>query len=147
MNSRRSATQCTFCRIAASVLPASRVHEDDHVLAILDIHPVNAGHVLVLPKVHYPSLADLPEPIGARLFTVAQRAAAAIRQSGVRCEGVSFTLADGPAAGQDVFHLHLHVIPRFVGDSYQVTADWSASPSREELDAVARGIRVRYTGE
>jgi histidine triad (HIT) family protein len=135
---------CAFCQIVAGAVPASKVHEDEQVLAILDIHPVNPGHVLVLPKQHHPSLEDLPEAVGARLFTIAQRTATAIRRSGLRCEGVRFTLADGAAAGQDVFHLHLHVIPRFVGDSYRVIADWSASPSREELDAVAQTIRLGY---
>ena len=135
-------TPCTFCQIVAGVEPASKVHEDEQVLAILDIHPVNPGHALVLPKQHYPSLADLPEAVGARLFTIAQRTAAAIRRSGLRCEGIRFTLADGAAAGQDVFHLHLHVIPRLTGDFYRVVADWSASPGREKLDAVAQTIRL-----
>ena len=135
---------CVFCQIVAGAVPGSKVHEDEQVLAILDIHPVNPGHVLVLPKQHFPSLNDLPESIGAHLFTVAQQTATAIRRSGVRCEGIRFTLADGAAAGQDVFHLHLHVIPRFPGDAYRVVADWSASPSREELDAVAHAIRLRH---
>jgi histidine triad (HIT) family protein len=135
---------CVFCQVVAGAVPASKVHEDEQVLAILDIHPVNPGHALVLPKQHYPSLADLPEAVGARLFTVAQRTAAAIRRSGLRCEGIRFTLADGAAAGQDVFHLHLHVIPRFTGDSYRVVADWSANPPRGELEAVAQAIRLGH---
>jgi histidine triad (HIT) family protein len=140
-------TSCTFCEIVAGVLPASKVHEDELVLAILDIRPVNPGHMLVLPKQHYPSLADLPEAVGAPLFTVAQRTAAAIRRSGVRCEGIRLTLADGAAAGQDVFHLHLHVIPRFAGDSYRVIVDWSPGPPREELDAVGQRIRAALSGD
>jgi diadenosine tetraphosphate (Ap4A) HIT family hydrolase len=117
------ASTCTFCRIAAGELPASKVYEDDEVLAIMDIQPVNPGHVLVLPKRHFSSLQDLPEAVGAPMFTVAQRAALGIRGSGVRCEGIAFTLADGAAAGQEVPHVHLHVIPRFAGDSYRVVVN------------------------
>ena len=134
------ATSCTFCRINANELPSSRVFEDQTALGIMDIHPVNPGHVLVVPRRHYASLGALPEPIGAHLFTIAQRIAAAIRDSDLRCEAMSLTLADGAAAGQEVPHVHLHVIPRFAGDSYRVVADYSAAPTREELEAVARAI-------
>jgi histidine triad (HIT) family protein len=132
---------CTFCRIAAAELPASVVHADEAVLAFMDINPVNPGHVLVVPRQHYAGLADLPEPVGARLFEVARRLAAAVRRAGVRCEGVNLFLADGAAAGQDVFHCHLHVRPRFAGDAvrhlYQL-----GRPDRAELDAVAARIRA-----
>jgi diadenosine tetraphosphate (Ap4A) HIT family hydrolase len=137
--SRLSSSECVFCRIAAGELQATMVHRDDDVLAILDIRPVNPGHTLVLPRRHYRSLADIPEHVGARLFTIGQRTAAAIRRSGLRCEAVRFTLADGAAAGQEVAHLHLHVIPRFAGDAYRVETT-TTRPSREELEAVAQAI-------
>ena len=130
-----------FCRIAAGA-PASVVHRDDEVMAFLDTRPVNPGHVLVIPTRHYASLADVPEPVAARCFVVAQRVAAALRASGLRCEGVNLFLADGEAAFQEVFHAHLHVFPRFTGDSFRIDADWSIRPPREELDAVARQIRT-----
>ncbi len=134
-----TAPECAFCRIVAGELPATAVHRDDDVLAILDIRPVNPGHTLVLPARHFSSLAEVPEPVGARMFTVGQRIAAAIRRSGLRCEGVRFTLADGATAGQEVPHLHLHVIPRFAGDAYRVEAT-TTRPTREELEAVAQAI-------
>ena len=93
----------------------------------------------MVPVRHYRSLAEIPEPVGARLFTVGQQTAAAIRRSGLRCEGIRFTLADGTAAGQEVPHLHLHVIPQFAGDSYRVEAT-TAQPSREELEVVGQAI-------
>lgn len=128
-----------FCRIAAGA-PASIVHRDDVVLAFMDTRPVNPGHVLVIPTRHYPSLADVPESVAARCFVVAQRVAAALRASGLRCEGVNLFLADGEAALQEVFHAHLHVFPRYRGDSFRIEADWSTRPSREELDTVARQV-------
>jgi histidine triad (HIT) family protein len=143
--STQSVPECVFCRIVAGA-EASVVHEDDDVLAFLTIGPVNPGHVLVIPKQHYPDLADLPEPLAARCFTVAQRVAAAIRASGLHCEGVNVFLADGEAAFQEVFHLHLHVFPRFKGDAFRITADWSVKPPRGELDAIARQIRAAVDG-
>jgi histidine triad (HIT) family protein len=136
-----SATACTFCRIVAGELPASLVHDDADVLAFMDVNPVNPGHVLVVPRRHYASLADLPDPVDARLFVVAQRLAAALRKSGVRCEGVNLFLADGAAAGQDVFHCHLHVRPRYAGDAVRHIYD-PGHPTRSELDAIAARIRA-----
>lgn len=137
--------ECEFCEIVAGRSPASIVHEDDVALAIMTIGPVNPGHVLVMPKRHAPYLADLDDETGAHLFMVTTRVAAAIRGSGLRCEGINLFLADGAAAFQDVFHLHMHVFPRFAGDAFRVDADWSVKPSRAELDESARRIRDVYT--
>src|SRR5258708_11707420 len=130
---------CPFCAIAERRVEASFVYEDENVLAFMDIHPLNAGHVLVTPRHHFASLSDLPEAIGAHLFIVAQRLAEAIRRSGVRCEAILLILADGPAAGQEVPHVHLHVIPRFTGDSYRVSAE-SSTPTHAELNTEALEI-------
>lgn len=132
---------CVFCAIVAGEGPASIVYEDELSVAFMDSGPVNPGHVLVVPREHAPFLADLDEDTGAHLFRVAMRTASAIRRSGVRCEGINVFLADGEAAFQEVFHLHLHVFPRFRGDSFRIDADWSVKPSRAELDAVAAQIR------
>ncbi len=135
------AEPCVFCDIVAGTSPASVVHEDEVSLAIMTIGPVNPGHVLVLPKIHAPYLADLDETTGMHLFRIAMRVAAAIRASGVRCEGINLFLADGEAAFQEVFHVHLHVFPRFAEDSFGLSADWSVTPPREELDRVAAQIQ------
>jgi diadenosine tetraphosphate (Ap4A) HIT family hydrolase len=133
-----------FCEIVAGRSPASVVYEDDLCLAIMTIEPVNPGHLLVLPKVHAPYLADLEEATGMHLFAVAMRAAAAIRASDLRCEGINLFLADGEAAFQEVFHVHLHVFPRFAGDPFGITANWSVHPPREELVENAALIRGVY---
>jgi histidine triad (HIT) family protein len=133
---------CVFCAIVAGREPASRVYEDDRALAVLTIGPVNRGHALVLPRRHAADLADLDEDEGAHLFRVAMRVAAAIRRSGVRCEGVNLFLADGAAAFQEVFHVHLHVFPRFRGDAFRLEADWSVRPDRAELAETAALLRA-----
>lgn len=131
---------CIFCRIISGTIPASLVHRDDAVIAFMDIGPVNPGHLLVVPIAHAATLDDLAPRDGARMFEAGQRLAGAIRRSGLRCEGVNLFLADGAAAGQEVFHVHLHVVPRYRGDA--VRFSWPRTqPSRDELNTVAASIR------
>ena len=137
-------SDCVFCGIIAGKVPSSIVHQDDIAIAFMDINPVNTGHVLVVPRQHAPYLADLDEDTGAHLFKVTMRIAQAIRNSGVRCEGVNLFLADGEAAFQEVFHAHMHVFPRFKGDAFKIDADWTVHPPRHELDAVSARIRAAY---
>ena len=137
---------CPFCRIASGQAPASLVAEDDELIAFLDTSPVTPGHLLVAPRGHYPDLASLPPELGPRMFRWAQALGATLRRSGLRCEGVNLFLADGEAAFQDVFHCHLHVIPRYVGDGFFISADWSRHPDRAELDTIAARIRAAGIG-
>jgi len=110
----------------------------------LDIQPVNSGHVLIVPTRHVPDLAALDAPSMSDLMQAGQHLAAALRRSGLRCEGVNLFLADGDAAGQEVPHLHLHVFPRFQGDEFGLRFGprYSQRPSRETLDEVAVLIRA-----
>lgn len=134
---------CIFCQIVEGIAPASVIYEDALAIALMDLNPVNDGHALVIPRKHVALLADTDEQTAMHLFRIAQRTAAAIRASGVRCEGVNLFLADGEAAFQEVFHLHLHVFPRYEGDAFRISADWQRRP-RQELDAVAQEIRSAY---
>jgi histidine triad (HIT) family protein len=134
---------CIFCEILAGREEASVVYRDARATAFLDIQPVNPGHTLVVPNEHAGSLAELNAETGGRMFEIAQKVAAAIYRGGLRCEGVNFFLADGEAAGQDVFHVHLHVVPRFAGDGFGLKfgPGYSELPSREELDQAALLLR------
>ena len=135
---------CVFCRIVRRELPASILAEDEHTMAFLDIRPINPGHLLVIPKAHAPHVADLPPGAGGRLFDMARELTTALRQSGLRCEGVNFHLADGEVAGQEIFHVHLHVFPRFEGDGVglRMGPRYGTMPAREELDRIAASIRA-----
>lgn len=137
-------TDCVFCKLISGELEVSFVYQDELCVAFMDIQPVNPGHALVVPRRHAAYLADLDTEEGAQIFRVAQRAAAALRQCGVRCEGVNFFLADGEAAGQEVFHVHLHVLPRYSGDGFglKLPADYHERPRREELNEIARSISL-----
>lgn len=133
---------CVFCDILARKRPSSIVFQDDVCCAFVDIQPVNPGHVLLVPIAHAASLAELDGASGARMFRIGQRIAAALRDSGLRCEGVNLFLADGEAAGQEVFHVHLHVIPRYAGDGFgfRFGPRYGHRPPRRELDGIAGKI-------
>lgn len=137
--------ECLFCELAKGTTEATFVYRDDLVCAFMDIQPVNPGHVLIVPNEHATYLADLPVETGAHVFRVAQRITAAIRSSGIQCEGVNFFLADGEAAMQEIFHVHLHVIPRFQGDGFGLKfADrYFTKPRRSDLEEAAEAIRTQ----
>ena len=135
--------ECIFCNIASGRSAATFVYRDELVFAVMDVQPVNPGHVLVVPIEHAAHLADMPEDTGGYMFRVAQRIAAAVRASGIRCEGINFFLADGEAAMQEIFHVHLHVFPRFAHDGFGLTyADrYFTKPPRSDLEVAAAAIR------
>ena len=132
---------CVFCAIIDERAPASVVYEDDEVLAFMDINPVTPGHLLVVPRRHLPMLADLDNALAGHMFNIARRLAAALRASDVRSDGINLFYADGEAALQEIFHAHLHVIPRYPGDGFTIDADWGSHPSHEELDAIVANIK------
>jgi histidine triad (HIT) family protein len=134
---------CVFCNIIKGSAPASIAYSDERVMAIMDVQPVNLGHVLIIPKIHAAQLSELSEETGAHMFKIATRIAEALRRSDIKCEGINLFLADGQTAGQEVFHVHLHVIPRFRGDGFKIRfgPSYSSRPEREELDRVGEKIR------
>lgn len=139
-----TASDCVFCGILAGALPASVVHRDERCTAFLDLRPINPGHLLVIPNSHAAYLGELDADDAAHLMRVGQALAAALRRSGQRCEGVNLFLADGVAAGQEVFHVHLHVVPRYAGDGFglRFPPGYGAPAPRRALDEAAAGIRA-----
>jgi histidine triad (HIT) family protein len=137
---------CVFCDILAGDVPASVVHEDERTMTFLDVRPVAPGHLLVIPRRHAASLVELDPEDGAQLFRVGMRAAAALRASTLPADGVNFYLTDGEAAGQTVFHVHLHVIPRREGDGlgFEHGPEFSVR-DRAELDEAAAAVREGWT--
>jgi histidine triad (HIT) family protein len=133
---------CPFCGILAGRLESSIVCRDAVCAAFLTIQPINPGHLLVVPDRHAGSLAELEPQTGARMFQMAQRLAAALRRSGLRCDGINLFLADGEAAMQEVFHVHLHVVPRFKDDGFglRFPSTYDQRPTRSALDQAAAAI-------
>jgi len=134
---------CDFCKIASGVAPASVVFSDEKVIAFLDIQPVNPGHVLVIPRAHAKELSELESEVGGQMFKAAMIVAEGLRKSGLKCEAVNLFRADGETAFQEVFHVHLHVIPRFRGDGFELKfgPDYGNRPKRKEMDIIADQIR------
>lgn len=136
-------TPDVFAEIIAGRSPASVVYRDARVMAFMDVQPIDEGHVLVVQVQPARFLAELDESVAAHLFVVGQRVAGAVRATSPTCSGVLMFLADGVTAGQEVPHVHLHVVPRFEGDGFGFTLPecYSTPPGREKLEEVALKIR------
>lgn len=136
---------CVFCRIIARELPASIVYEDETVIALMDIQPVNPGHVLVIPKSHHASLRELPSKLGEDVFRVVKAVEKALWETpGIRCEGTNILQNNGHSAWQDVFHVHFHVIPRFEGDALRIKIPANQT-ERADLDRISQDISLHLT--
>jgi len=131
-----------FSKILSGEVSASFVYRDKLVSAFMDVQPVNSGHVLVIPNKPVENLTDLDVETSGYLFIVAKRIAEAIRKTDLKCEGINILLADGEAAGQEVAHVHLHIIPRYKNDGFglKFAESYHNLPEREELDSVAEKI-------
>ena len=133
-------SDCVFCRIVAGQIPSTRVYEDEHTLAFMDIGQVNPGHVLVAVKKHADNLYALDDAQAAAVARTSAHLARAIRDA-FKPEGLSVYQANGKAAGQTVFHYHVHLLPRHTGDGMELT--WPVkNPSREMLEDYAGRIRA-----
>ena len=134
-------SDCVFCRIVAGQIPATKVYDDEHTLAFMDIGQVNPGHVLVAVKKHAANLYELEEAQAAAVGRASRAVARAI-EAAFRPEGLSVYQANGKAAGQTVFHYHVHLLPRHAGDGMELT--WPVkNPPRETLEGYAARIRAK----
>ncbi len=132
---------CVFCRIIGGDEMVSIIHEDEEVIAFLDVQPLFSGHVLVVPKVHYKNLFYVPEELAARTFATARRILPGLRAA-TGCRAVNLFSPNGTAGGQDVFHFHLHLIPVPDGQPFplQLPDPGAPVPSRSQLDVMAARI-------
>jgi histidine triad (HIT) family protein len=129
---------CIFCRIAAGELPAARVLETPLILAFLDIAPVNYGHTLVIPKAHHQNLLELPDGLWTEIGQVCRRVAQALRTT-LSAQGFNIGMNNFEAAGQVVFHAHIHVIPRYYTDGLQLFPQESYKPG--DLEKTGEELR------
>ncbi len=131
-------TDCLFCKIIAGEIPSAKVYEDDAVLAFLDIHPVKAGHTLVVPKNHGDNLQGSSDADVARLMSAVRRVAPVV-QSTVGADGYNVITNSGPAAGQTVFHTHFHIIPRYIDDGLVTWPHEGAT--QDQLEVLGEKLR------
>ena len=112
--------ECIFCKIAGGEIPSSTVYEDEDFRVILDLGPATKGHALILPKNHFANLFEIAEDMDAKAFILAKKIAKKMKDA-FGCDGVNIVQNNGVAAGQTVFHFHIHLIPRYEGDHAGVT--------------------------
>ena len=130
---------CIFCRIANGEIPSATIYEDADFRVILDLGPASKGHALILPKNHFADLLALDEETSAKVLAVAAKVGAAMKKS-LHCDGFNLVQNNGEAAGQTVFHFHMHIIPRYEGGPRMVS--WEpGQPTKEELAELAECIR------
>jgi histidine triad (HIT) family protein len=130
---------CIFCKIVKKQAPASIIYEDETVIVFLDIRPLNEGHTLVIPKKHYVDIFDIPENQLSQVHKVAKQVSVAVKKA-TKADGISIIQQNGKAAAQDIFHLHVHVVPRFEG---QKLPSFSAlrEVERGKLEVMAKKIK------
>lgn len=127
-------SNCIFCKIANGEIPSKTVYEDERFRVILDISPASKGHAIILVKNHAENVFELPEEDASAIYVVAKKVATAMKKV-LKCDGVNILQNNGEVAGQTVFHLHMHVIPRYKDDHVQIK--WK---SGEESDVISDTI-------
>ena len=127
-------SNCIFCKIANGEIPSKTVYEDERFRVILDISPASKGHAIILVKNHAENVFELPEEVASAIYVVAKKVATAMKKV-LKCDGVNILQNNGEVAGQTVFHLHMHVIPRYKDDHVQIK--WK---SGEESDVISDTI-------
>ena len=132
-------SSCIFCQIVRKQAPASRIYENDEVMVFLDIRPLYMGHTLVIPKAHYVDIFEIPKTLLCKVHQVSKQVAPAIKKA-TDADGISIIQQNGKSAGQDIFHLHVHVVPRFEGQKLPRFSELQ-EVEREKLEDMAKKIR------
>lgn len=126
---------CIFCKIIKGEIPSFTVYEDEDFKVILDRFPAAPGHVLIIPKVHYSDMFELSEEAAAKLYPLAKKIAERVKEV-TGSEGINIVQNNGEAAGQSVYHFHLHIIPRKMGDGIILNKSSNMDTTIEELEAI-----------
>ncbi|MHA1983372.1 MAG: HIT family protein [Candidatus Hodarchaeales archaeon] len=131
---------CIFCKIINRTVESAFLYDDDEVTSFLDIHPINKGHTLIIPKIHVDKIEDIPEEIYLKMHSVARDILKKIKKNIPETTAFNVFIANGADAGQDVFHSHLHVIPRLPNDGLIIKYDFGEPLSIDERNKVAKVI-------
>lgn len=129
---------CIFCKIANGEIPSATVYEDSICRVILDVNPANKGHALIIPKEHFDNIYSMDAETAAKIFTIATEVAKA-QKAELNPDGLNILQNNGEAAGQTVFHFHMHLVPRYIKDN--VTMTWiPGKADTEELSALSKAL-------
>lgn len=130
---------CIFCKIVRRQALSSTIYENDAVMVFLDIRPLYMGHTLVIPKAHYVDIFDIPEDLLSQIHVIAKQISFAVKKA-TGANGISMIQQSGKAAGQDIFHIHVHVVPRFEGQKLPPFSELK-EVERAKLDEMAKKIK------
>lgn len=131
---------CIFCKLANSRIPATSIYEDDDFKVILDAAPASRGHAIILPKTHASNIFELPDEYCEKIFKVAKKCGAAIKNA-FNYDGLNVLQNNGEAAGQTVFHLHVHLIPRNMDDG--ITIKYVPDNNMDETSAAQTAEKIK----
>lgn len=135
-------SNCIFCKISGGEIPSKTIYEDGEFRVILDISPATKGHALILPKEHYANIYEMPEETAARVMILARKLAVHMKET-LKCDGLNIVQNNGEAAGQTVFHFHMHLIPRYKQDGNEDKLCWKhLELSEEELQAIHQKLKL-----
>ncbi len=132
---------CIFCKIANGQIPTNSIYEDEDFKVIMDASPASHGHAIILPKNHAANLYELPEEDCSKIMGVAKKCATAMKKT-LHCAGLNVLQNNGELAGQTIFHLHVHLIPRYEDDTVTIRSIPNENPG--DLSAVAEQIRQGF---
>lgn len=129
-------SDCIFCKIAGGEIPAATLYEDEDFRVILDLGPASRGHALILPKQHYANLHEMPDELLGKAMSLAKKMGEAMKKA-LKCDGLNLVQNNGTAAGQTVFHFHMHLIPRY--DNDKVGLGWKPGTlTDQDRDEIVR---------
>ena len=120
LDKNRKMTDCIFCKIAKGEIPSQKIYEDENIFAFLDIKPFTEGHTLVIPKIHYENIFDIPKEVLEKIILASKEISLLLKEK-LNAEGVNLSNSNGKIAQQDVFHFHMHLIPRYPKDKFKFT--------------------------
>lgn len=135
---KKTESNCIFCKIVAGEIPSTTIYEDDDFKVILDINPASRGHAVILPKNHAKNLFELPEEDAEKIFKVAKKCGTAMMEV-LHCDGFNVLQNNGEIAGQTVFHLHVHLIPRYKDDTIQIK--WKPGTPQKDAAEIAEAVK------
>lgn len=133
--------ECIFCKLANGQIPTNAIYEDDDFKVIMDASPASKGHCIILPKTHAKNLLELPEEYCEKIMLVAKKCCKVLMEV-LQCDGINVLQNNGEAAGQTVFHLHVHLIPRYEGDAVHIK--WTEHKDETDIAALAAEIRKGF---
>ena len=132
---------CIFCMLAGGQIPTATLYEDDDFRVILDAGPATKGHCLILPKAHYADIYEMPEELLTKAIVLAKKMAIRLTEA-LHCDGINIVQNNRPAAGQTVFHFHIHLIPRYENDNAHIL--WEpgklTDEARDEILAAMKNV-------